>query len=92
MDNSFSVIEPEEGWDVFKSILEENKIELVINFPNNKYCSNNKTFGYKLRRYCIDDGISLLTNIKFAKLFVLSLEKYLTKKNEILSYKEYTEL
>lgn len=92
MDNSFYVIQPQEGWDVFKSILEQNKIELVINFPNNKYCSNNKTFGYKLRRYSIDNGVSLLTNIKFTKLFVLSLDKYLTKKNEILSYKEYTEL
>ena len=58
----------------------------------NKYCSNNKTFGYKLRRYCIDNGISLLTNIKFTKLFVISLEKYLIKKNEILCYNEYTDL
>ena len=78
---------------ILKHILEENDIELVINFPNNKYCSNNKTFGYKLRRYCIDNGISLLTNIKFTKLFVISLEKYLTKKmkfyliKNILNYK-----
>lgn len=59
--------------------LNNGKIKLVINISkkNKIRCiKNSKTDGYKIRRSAIDNGVPIITDIKFAKLFVNSLQYY----------------
>ena len=68
--------------------IEDGNIDLLINIPNNVFCSNNNTNGFIMRRKCIDFGISILTNVKCAKLFVSSLKRY---RSGVISYKSWDE-
>lgn len=53
------------------------EIELVINVSRNlQNHSDRKTLGYLIRRTAIDNSIPLIVDIKWAKLFVRSLEKF----------------
>ena len=69
--------------------LENDKIDLLINIPTNLYSSNNNTNGFIIRRKCIDYNISLITNIKCAKLFVSSLKNYLNGSIKKYSWHDY---
>ncbi len=73
------------------TLIESKKIDLVINTPSNTDIAQEENDGYTMRRTAIDKSVSLINNIKVAKLFVESLE-YLNKKWEldILSYEEIT--
>ncbi|KAK0067220.1 carbamoyl-phosphate synthase [ammonia] mitochondrial [Biomphalaria pfeifferi] len=53
-------------------LIQEKKIDLVINLPNQKtkYVHDN----YLIRRAAIDAGVPLITNFEVAKLFVESLD------------------
>ena len=71
------------------SKIEKKEIELVINIPKNRYNSNNDTNGYIIRRKTIDNDISLMTNIKCARLFVASLKLYIKNNIEYKSWDYY---
>ena len=73
----------------FENYLENDKIDLLINIPTNLYSSNNNTNGFIIRRKCIDYNISLITNIKCAKLFVSSLKNYLNGSIKKYSWHDY---
>ena len=70
-------------------LLAKNEIDLVINIPSNIYNSNNTSNGYIMRRKCIDSNISLITNIKCARLFVASLKEYMSSNIDYKSWNEY---
>ena len=66
--------------------LREQKIDLVINVPEGSDRAE-LTDGYEIRRTAIDFGVSLITNIKCASLFVASIEH--VKQFHIKSWDEY---
>ena len=47
-----------------------------ISIPNKIRILNKKTNGYYIRRLAIDYGVSVITNIKCAKLYIDSVIKY----------------
>ena len=73
------------------TLIESKKIDLVINTPSNKDIKQEENDGYTMRRTAVDKSVSLINNIKVAKLFIESLD-YLNEKWEldILSYEEIT--
>ena len=73
------------------TLIESRKIDLVINTPSNTDIKQEENDGYTMRRTAVDKSVSLINNIKVAKLFVESLD-YLDKKwkLDILSYEEIT--
>ena len=64
--------------DTIFNYIKERFFGLVINIsiPNKIRIMNKKTHGYYIRRLAIDYGISVITNIKCAKLYVDSIIKY----------------
>lgn len=62
--------------------IENGNIKLLLNIPSNKFNNNSNTFGFKMRRKCIDYNIHVLTNIKCIKLFISSLKRYVN--NDII--------
>ena len=71
------------------TLIEDKKVDLVINTLSEE--DNKETSDwYLLRRSAVDKWISLINNIKVAKLFVESLE-YLTDK-KTLDIKSYSEI
>ena len=55
---------------------QQKEIGLVINVSRNIQHSNSKTLGYLIRRTAIDHSVALITDIKWAKLFVKSLQVF----------------
>eukprot|EP00467_Chlorarachnion_reptans_P021401 CAMPEP_0114505530 /NCGR_PEP_ID=MMETSP0109-20121206/10904_1 /TAXON_ID=29199 /ORGANISM="Chlorarachnion reptans, Strain CCCM449" /LENGTH=1462 /DNA_ID=CAMNT_0001683979 /DNA_START=76 /DNA_END=4464 /DNA_ORIENTATION=+ len=55
------------------SYLKEKKIDLVINIPEDT-ARQELTDGYKIRRTAVDFNVSLISNLKCAKLLVASLQ------------------
>ncbi|GAB0174595.1 MAG: carbamoyl-phosphate synthase (glutamine-hydrolyzing) large subunit [Candidatus Altimarinota bacterium] len=55
------------------SMVEGKKFDLIINTPSNDYREEEKS-GYFIRRVAVDRKITLITNIKLAKLFTRCIE------------------
>ena len=71
-----------------------DKIDLVINIPQKRNTqktqkTHTQDINYRIRREAIDCSIPLITNIKKALLFILSIRKYKYKNLEIKSWQEY---
>ncbi|MGC8859623.1 MAG: carbamoyl-phosphate synthase (glutamine-hydrolyzing) large subunit [Thermoplasmata archaeon] len=56
------------------SLIEDGRIGYIVNTPSRSYKSYRD--GYMIRRYAIDHGIPLITNIRLAKFLVRSLYLY----------------
>ena len=71
------------------TLMENKKVDLLINTLTDSDKTSHLQDGYLLRRWAVDRKISLINNIKVAKLFIESLEYYKSKKwLDILSYRE----
>jgi len=70
--------------------MEDGKLDLLINTLTESDEKKELSDGYHLRRSAVDKGLSLINNIKVAKLFVESLE-YLDNK-KALDIKSYCEI
>ena len=57
-------------------VIKAGKIDLVINIPEGSRKDTVISDGYLLRRTTVDFGVSLLTNVKVAKLLVESERKH----------------
>lgn len=68
--------------------LQSGKIDLVINIPKTAE-KEELDSDYIIRRRSVDLNIPLITNMQFAKRFVKSLKKYLTKQIAVKSWDEY---
>jgi hypothetical protein len=55
-----------------ESLIGNGKIDLVINVPDSMD-SGGATDGFKIRRLAIDSSVSLLNDVKTARLFIESL-------------------
>ena len=55
------------------SMLDDKKFDFVINTPDLDDVRQEECDGYLMRRKAVDKGISLISNIKIAKMFVESL-------------------
>ena len=64
--------------DTIFNYIKEGFFGLVINIsiPNKIRIINKKTYGYYIRRLAIDYGISVITNIKCAKLYIDSIKDW----------------
>lgn len=62
----------EETTPNLSTLVEENKVDLVVNIPKN-YSHQELTDGYKIRRKSIDNNVALITNVQIAKLFIDSI-------------------
>ncbi len=56
------------------TMLDEKKFDFVINTPDVEDIRQEECDGYLMRRKAVDKGISLISNIKIAKMFVESLK------------------
>ncbi len=65
------------------------QVDLIINIPRALSTNNIMTDGFKIRRLAIDHHIPLITNIHYAKLFVLCLAALDITKLPIKSLREY---
>ena len=64
-----------------KNIILQGKTELLISVPASND-SNCATEGFQLRRAAVDCGVSLITDVKQAALFVSALERKLQRESE----------
>lgn len=74
---------------VLFGLMEKNQIDLIINTSSRIDIKKEETDGYFLRRRAVDQGISLITNIKIAKLFIESIS--LLKDESGIRTKSYRE-
>ncbi|MBI4810225.1 MAG: hypothetical protein HY800_02030, partial [Ignavibacteriales bacterium] len=70
------------------SVLDERKIDLVINIPRNAETQSLEN-DYIIRRKAIDLNISLITNIEFARIYVRAIHKYPINQLTTKSWDEY---
>lgn len=70
-------------------LMEKNQIDLIVNTSSRIDIKKEETDGYLLRRRAVDQGISLITNIKIAKLFIESIS--LLKDENGIRTKSYRE-
>ena len=83
-NNLFTIITKIEQSQIV-SMIKEHRFDLVINISNpTKIKKSNKTNGFQIRRLCLDYNVSLVINIKTAKLLINSLY-YDYHKGNILS-------
>eukprot|EP00754_Rhynchopus_humris_P032216 Rhum_TRINITY_DN15387_c0_g1::Rhum_TRINITY_DN15387_c0_g1_i4::g.154548::m.154548/K11541/URA2; carbamoyl-phosphate synthase / aspartate carbamoyltransferase len=80
----------EEGEDLPCALrmIKENKIDLLINIPGS-FSSQQITSGYKMRRACVDFGVSLMTNTQLAVALVQALERVDITRLEVRAWNEY---
>jgi carbamoyl-phosphate synthase large subunit len=78
----------EEGTPALLDIIEQKKVDFIINIPKN-YSHEEITDGYKMRRRAIDLNIPLITNVQLARLVVETLKKYSPEDLEITPWKDY---
>jgi carbamoyl-phosphate synthase large subunit len=71
------------------SVLEQGKIGLVINIPEDGYNKKQLEDEYLIRRKAVDFGVPLLTNLQIAKLFIESILKYKVSDLKVKSWDEY---
>ncbi len=69
-----------------QNLLEEKKLDLVINIPNN-FTQEVLDDEYLIRRRAVDNAIPLITNMQLAKLFIESISK--NSQLKIKSWNEY---
>ncbi|HBJ76815.1 MAG TPA: carbamoyl phosphate synthase large subunit, partial [Porphyromonadaceae bacterium] len=77
-----------EGTPQALDLLQEKKIELVINLPKN-LTSHELTRGYKIRRSAIDHNIPLITNDRLADAFIRAFCSMNEEDIDIKSWDEY---
>ena len=70
------------------TMLQEKKIDLVINIPKNM-THTELTNGYKIRRAAVDFNIPLITNTRLASAFVISFCNMTEDEIEIKGWDEY---
>lgn len=70
------------------TLLSEKRVNLVINIPKNAE-QEELDNDYRIRRKAVDLGISLITNLQFAKRYVKAISRYSTESLEIRSWDEY---
>jgi carbamoyl-phosphate synthase large subunit len=70
------------------SYLSDKKIDLVIDIPSNTEKAGPSN-GYLARRKTIDQNISLITNLEFARRFVKAISKLKMDDLKIKSWDEY---
>ncbi len=77
-----------DGSPSLMSYLSSKKIDLMIDVPSNidKTSSSN---GYLARRKAIDQNVSLITNLEFARRYVKAIFKYKISDLKIKSWDEY---
>jgi hypothetical protein len=56
-------------------MMQKRELDFVINIPNKEEVRIEESDGYFMRRKAMDMGISCLTDIKSAKLFIESIYK-----------------
>ncbi|MEM1724878.1 MAG: hypothetical protein QXW71_03790 [Thermoplasmata archaeon] len=56
------------------SLIEDGKIGYVINTPSRSYVSQSD--GYKIRRFAVDFGVPVITNMRVAKFLIRSINLY----------------
>lgn len=78
----------QDGVPSVMAYLSSKKIDLMITIPSNteKTSSSN---GYLARRKAIDQNISLITNLEFARRYVKAIYKYKISDLKIKSWDEY---
>ncbi len=69
-------------------LMQEHKIDLVINLPKNQ-TKRELTNGYKIRRSAIDHNIPLLTNARLASAFITAFTEKNISDIAIRSWQEY---
>ncbi len=79
----------QDRWNILFGLIETNQVDLIINTSSSIDIRKEETDGYLLRRRCVDQGISLITNIKIAKLFIESIA--LLKDENGIQTKSYRE-
>lgn len=70
------------------TLLQEHKVDLVINIPKN-HTRRELTNGYKIRRASIDHNIPLMTNARLAGAFIKAFCTTSPEKVQIKSWQEY---
>ena len=70
------------------SLLQEHKVDLVINIPKN-HTRRELTNGYKIRRASIDHNIPLMTNARLAGAFIKAFCSTNPEEVQIKSWQEY---
>lgn len=70
------------------TFLADKKIDLVINIPKNTEKTELDN-DYFIRRKAVDQNISLITNMEFARRFVKAISKYNIRDLQIKSWDEY---
>ena len=78
----------QDGDPALLSVIEEKKVDFIINIPKN-YSHEEITDGYKMRRRAVDLNIPLVTNVQVARLVVETLKKYRPEDLEIKPWAEY---
>lgn len=73
--------------DVLK-LIEQEKLDLVINIPKN-FQEKELTNDYKIRRKAVDFAIPLITNAELAARYIEAVTDYINKKWEYKSWDEY---
>lgn len=81
------VMPDEDGLNVLE-VIQDHKVDLVINIPKN-HSKRELTNGYKIRRQAIDHNIPLLTNARLASAYVKAFINKKGEKEEIKSWQEY---
>lgn len=56
------------------SLIDDGKIGYIINTPSRSYISQKE--GYLIRRYAVDHGVPVITNMRLAKFLIRSLSMY----------------
>ncbi|MFN0064956.1 MAG: hypothetical protein ACKVOH_01830, partial [Chlamydiales bacterium] len=70
-------------------VIQERKVDFIINIPSSEVPSQTVTDGYQIRRLAIDHHIPLVTNLQIAASFLRCLIQ--PKEIEIKSWQSYVE-
>lgn len=72
-----------------KSLINEHKVDLIINIPSNQMGSQ-LTDGYTIRRMAIDHHVPLITNLQSAQIILQCILDTGNKVKSIHAWQEYT--
>lgn len=72
------------------TIIEDQKVDLIINIPS-KSSDDNQSDGYKIRRMAIDYHIPLITNLQLSQILLTCLSSETKKPKKIKSWQDFHE-
>ncbi len=78
----------EPGGKTVLDIIDEGKVDFVINIPQN-YSHEEETVGYQIRRRTIDLNVPLVTNVQVSKMIVECMKKDTINNLRIESWDSY---